>query len=268
MEPITFAHRGARLEEPENTIPAFRRALEAGAGGLESDAWLSRRRRGRARPRRQSSGPSCGGGRCRTDAPRSSPRSPSPPGRRLRGAGTELRALDRLKDRAAFDPMLAVAERPERSSGCGSAHHALGLLAAKREEHLGPARALAAARGTSVPRSSGTPTAQQPRHRRDEHAPQRLDRGVSSRSSTASTCAPSRGTCRRCATCAAALRMHVDGIYCDRPDRMVATVGEWARVKPKRLSGHILTNAWPMIVERVIGPNTRESEEATRCRPS
>jgi glycerophosphoryl diester phosphodiesterase len=39
--PITFAHRGARLEEPENTIPAFRRALEAGASGLETDVWCS-----------------------------------------------------------------------------------------------------------------------------------------------------------------------------------------------------------------------------------
>lgn len=38
---ITFAHRGARLEEPENTIAAFRRALEHGAGGLETDVWLS-----------------------------------------------------------------------------------------------------------------------------------------------------------------------------------------------------------------------------------
>jgi len=38
---ITFAHRGARLVEPENTIPAFRRALEAGATGLETDVWLS-----------------------------------------------------------------------------------------------------------------------------------------------------------------------------------------------------------------------------------
>jgi glycerophosphoryl diester phosphodiesterase len=38
---ITFAHRGARLLEPENTIPAFRRALTAGAGGLETDVWLS-----------------------------------------------------------------------------------------------------------------------------------------------------------------------------------------------------------------------------------
>lgn len=38
---ISFAHRGARLEEPENTIPAFARALEAGATGLETDVWLS-----------------------------------------------------------------------------------------------------------------------------------------------------------------------------------------------------------------------------------
>jgi glycerophosphoryl diester phosphodiesterase len=41
MAVITFAHRGARLEEPENSLPAFRRALELGAGALETDAWLS-----------------------------------------------------------------------------------------------------------------------------------------------------------------------------------------------------------------------------------
>ena len=38
---ITFAHRGARLEEPENSLPAFRRALAAGTGALETDVWLS-----------------------------------------------------------------------------------------------------------------------------------------------------------------------------------------------------------------------------------
>jgi glycerophosphoryl diester phosphodiesterase len=38
---ITFAHRGARLAEPENTIPAFRLALAQGASGLETDVWLS-----------------------------------------------------------------------------------------------------------------------------------------------------------------------------------------------------------------------------------
>jgi len=38
---ITFAHRGARLVEPENTISAFRVALDQGASGLETDVWLS-----------------------------------------------------------------------------------------------------------------------------------------------------------------------------------------------------------------------------------
>jgi glycerophosphoryl diester phosphodiesterase len=41
VAPITFAHRGARLLHPENTIPAFRAGLEDGARGLETDAWLS-----------------------------------------------------------------------------------------------------------------------------------------------------------------------------------------------------------------------------------
>jgi glycerophosphoryl diester phosphodiesterase len=39
--PITFAHRGASADEPENTLAAFRLALELGARGLESDARLS-----------------------------------------------------------------------------------------------------------------------------------------------------------------------------------------------------------------------------------
>jgi glycerophosphoryl diester phosphodiesterase len=41
VPPITFAHRGARTEAPENTLAAFRRALEQGARGLETDAWMS-----------------------------------------------------------------------------------------------------------------------------------------------------------------------------------------------------------------------------------
>ena len=39
--PITFAHRGARATHPENTITAFRHALDRGARGLETDAWVS-----------------------------------------------------------------------------------------------------------------------------------------------------------------------------------------------------------------------------------
>ena len=41
MAPITFAHRGGRADLPENTLPAFRRALEHGARGLESDARIA-----------------------------------------------------------------------------------------------------------------------------------------------------------------------------------------------------------------------------------
>jgi glycerophosphoryl diester phosphodiesterase len=39
--PIGFAHRGARDRARENTIEAFRIALELGATGLESDVWLT-----------------------------------------------------------------------------------------------------------------------------------------------------------------------------------------------------------------------------------
>jgi glycerophosphoryl diester phosphodiesterase len=39
--PIGFAHRGARAECQDNTLASFRRALELGAHGLESDVWLT-----------------------------------------------------------------------------------------------------------------------------------------------------------------------------------------------------------------------------------
>jgi len=39
--PITFAHRGARAHEQENTLEAFRVALRLGATGLESDVWIT-----------------------------------------------------------------------------------------------------------------------------------------------------------------------------------------------------------------------------------
>jgi glycerophosphoryl diester phosphodiesterase len=41
VPPITFAHRGARAHQPENTLAAFRHALEAGVAGLETDAWTA-----------------------------------------------------------------------------------------------------------------------------------------------------------------------------------------------------------------------------------
>ncbi|MDQ3145362.1 MAG: glycerophosphodiester phosphodiesterase [Actinomycetota bacterium] len=39
--PIGFAHRGASASAPANTLEAFRLARRLGAGGLESDVWLT-----------------------------------------------------------------------------------------------------------------------------------------------------------------------------------------------------------------------------------
>lgn len=39
--PLVIAHRGARREAPENTIPAFERAMEMGADGIECDIMLT-----------------------------------------------------------------------------------------------------------------------------------------------------------------------------------------------------------------------------------
>lgn len=41
MSPIGFAHRGGKADAPENTLPAFRKALANGATGLESDVLVT-----------------------------------------------------------------------------------------------------------------------------------------------------------------------------------------------------------------------------------
>ena len=41
VEDFVFAHRGASIEHPENTLAAFRRAMELGAAGVELDVHLS-----------------------------------------------------------------------------------------------------------------------------------------------------------------------------------------------------------------------------------
>jgi len=40
--PVLFAHRGAAVEVPENTLESFRRAIEVGAGALEMDVHATR----------------------------------------------------------------------------------------------------------------------------------------------------------------------------------------------------------------------------------
>lgn len=39
--PIAFAHRGARAAAPDNTLESFALAVELGATGLETDAWIT-----------------------------------------------------------------------------------------------------------------------------------------------------------------------------------------------------------------------------------
>jgi glycerophosphoryl diester phosphodiesterase len=39
---LVFAHRGGMAHAPQNTLAAFRRAVAAGAGGLETDAFVTR----------------------------------------------------------------------------------------------------------------------------------------------------------------------------------------------------------------------------------
>lgn len=41
IKPVIIAHRGASKQAPENTMAAFRKALELGAGGIETDVHLS-----------------------------------------------------------------------------------------------------------------------------------------------------------------------------------------------------------------------------------
>lgn len=43
-KPLLIAHRGARREAPENTIPAFERAIELGCDGVEFDVVLTKDR--------------------------------------------------------------------------------------------------------------------------------------------------------------------------------------------------------------------------------
>ena len=40
--PLVIAHRGASRDEPENTVPAFRRAIELGADYVEFDVHVAR----------------------------------------------------------------------------------------------------------------------------------------------------------------------------------------------------------------------------------
>jgi glycerophosphoryl diester phosphodiesterase len=226
LEPITFAHRGARLEEPENTIPAFRRALEAGTGALESDAW------------RSADGEvvlvhdgTVGRGLKRKKVPASTAEELAGFGiPRLADVYADLGtaydfSID-VKDDAVIEPMLAVAAAAGATERLWLCSPDAGMLAALRPTTT--ARLVHSERRDHI----HTPL--------ERHAYELSTLGIDAmnmhhRDWTAGLVALfHRFGIRAFAWDAQevrhlreVLRMNIDGVYCDRPDRMVATVGEW-----------------------------------------
>jgi glycerophosphoryl diester phosphodiesterase len=230
MAVITFAHRGARSELPENTLPAFRRALERGARGLETDAWLAgdgevvlahdeRIRRGLRRVRV-------------TDATAAALREIDVP--RLADlyaeCGTAFELSVDCKQREVARPMVEVA----RAAGDGAPGR-LWLCSGSR-------RLLAELRPDAPdvklvysPGRVPVPPAQMERFAADLAA-----EGVDCLNLHHSEWTKGLVTLMHRFDLAAfawdtqetrhiltVLRMDIDGIYCDRVDRMVATVAEW-----------------------------------------
>jgi glycerophosphoryl diester phosphodiesterase len=228
MAPITFAHRGARLEAPENTLDAFRLALAHGSSGLETDVWLSadgevvcthdatvRRGLRRVKVAATSAAELAGFG-----VPRLADLYEA------HGVGFEL-SVD-VKDPAAAEPMLAVARRYGALERLWVCHPDVALLL-----RLRPEATVRLVHSTS-------------RHRvpvpLERHAHDLAAAGIDAMNLHHSEwtaglvslfhrfgVAAFAWDVQEVRHLRAVLRMGVDALYCDRPDRMVAVVGEWAR---------------------------------------
>jgi glycerophosphoryl diester phosphodiesterase len=229
VAPITFAHRGARTEAPENTLPAFRRALERGAAGLETDAWLSadgevvlvHDRVARRGLRRRSVPKSSAADLASLGVPR------------LAELYTELGSAFELsidvKDRAAAEPIVALA----RSAGDDSpgrlwlCHASVRFLAGLRER---------------------MPDVKLVHSRRRQHIEAPIERHAADLAAagidtmnlhhsewTAGLVAlfhrfdvrAFAWDVQQVRHLRSMLRIEVDAVYCDRVDRMVNTVAEW-----------------------------------------
>jgi glycerophosphoryl diester phosphodiesterase len=228
MGPITFAHRGARLDEPENTIPAFRRALGAGVRGLESDAWLS------------ADGEvvlvhdgTVGRGLRRKKVPSTTAADLAEYGvprlAELYGElGTDFELSIDVKDDEVVGPMLAVA-----ATAGGDAVSRLWICAPD-VELLGALRAGTVARLVHSERRDHIHTPL------ERHAYDLSGLGIDAMNMhhtdwTAGLVAlfhrfgvlAFAWDVQEVRHLRAVLKMGIDAVYCDRPDRMVATVGEW-----------------------------------------
>lgn len=134
--PIGFAHRGASAVAPDNTLESFRLAVELGAGGLESDVWVS----GDGEAVLDHDGVVGGWLRRRPMA--------TVPRHRLPGhvptlaelyeaCGTDRPLSLDIKDPAALDAVLAAASAAEARSALWLCHPDLELLASWREQAEG-----------------------------------------------------------------------------------------------------------------------------------
>jgi glycerophosphoryl diester phosphodiesterase len=231
MAVITFAHRGARAELPENTLPAFRRALEQGARGLETDAWLAadgevvlvhdeRIRRGLRRIRV-------------TEATAAALRDVDVPclADLYAECGTAYELSVDCKQREAARPMIATA----RAAGDGAAGRLWLCSASRRLLRDLRAEAPDVKLVYSPGRNPVAPGAME-RHAADLAADgvdclnlhhSEWTKGLVTLLHRFGLAAFAWDT-QETRHILAVLRMGIDGIYCDRVDRMVATVSEWS----------------------------------------
>jgi glycerophosphoryl diester phosphodiesterase len=224
---ITFAHRGARLEEPENTLPAFRRALDLGAGGLETDVWLAADGEvvcchdpvvGRGLRRRKVAETSAA-----ELAAAGVPRMDDV----YRELGTQFECSVDVKSDAAAEPLLGVARAHgalERLWACSPDVELLARLRAERAVKL-----VHSDRRHAI----GAPL--------ERHAHDLASMGIDAMNMHHTEWTAGlvslfhRFGVRAFAWDAqearhlrAVLQMGIDAVYCDRPERMVAVVAEWS----------------------------------------
>jgi glycerophosphoryl diester phosphodiesterase len=226
MAVITFAHRGARLEEAENSLAAFRRALEAGTRALETDVWLSgdgevvctHDATVRAGLRRRNVAQTTAAQLAAFGVPRLADV--------YEELGTDYDLSVDLKEGRAAEQLLAVAR----------GHDALERLwvCSPDVEEL---RALRPERAVRLVHSTGRRKITTPLER---HAHDLSELGVDAMNLhhtewTAGLVAlfhrfgirAFAWDAQEARMIRAVLRMRIDAVYCDRPDRMVAVVREW-----------------------------------------
>jgi glycerophosphoryl diester phosphodiesterase len=223
---ITFAHRGARLEEPENTIAAFRRARELGAGGLETDVWLSGDGEvvcchdatvGRGLRRRKVMSSSA-----EELATLGVPRFTDV----YRELGTDFEWSVDVKHEAAAEPLLEVARQWGALPRLWACSPDVELLRRLRVEPAVKLVHSERARAIAVPM--------------ERHAADLADVGIDAMNMhhtewTAGLVAlfhrfdikAFAWDAQEVRQLRAVLKMDIDAVYCDRPDRMVAVVTEW-----------------------------------------